>query len=159
MDVRGARVRRCRRGYGLPADERHLFKKLSLEVFQSGLSRRAILAKRENFRASCAGFDIPQVAHYVERDVERLLQVASIVRHRGKIEAVNCNAQCVETMLDREGALAAFVRCCEPDPAEPPDPQTVTTSPPRSPCPRTCASWAGSSSVRQPSSPSYRPGG
>lgn len=79
------------------------FEKLSLEGFQSGLSWRTILAKRENFRAAFAGFEIPQVARYGERDVERLLQDACIVRHRGNIEAVINNAQCAETMLERGG--------------------------------------------------------
>ncbi|MGW4519082.1 DNA-3-methyladenine glycosylase I [Streptomyces sp. NPDC004393] len=116
--------------WGFPvADDRRLFEKLSLEGFQSGLSWRTILAKRENFRAAFAGFDIPQVARYGARDVERLLQDAGIVRHPGKIEAVINNARCAEAMLDQEGSLAAFVWRYEPDPAEPPDPQTVTTSP------------------------------
>ncbi|MFE1886617.1 DNA-3-methyladenine glycosylase I [Streptomyces diastatochromogenes] len=50
-----------------PDGRPRFFEKLSLEDFQSGLSWRTILAKRENFRAAFAGFDIPQVARYGER--------------------------------------------------------------------------------------------
>src|SRR6201998_3085019 len=70
------------------ADDVRLFEKLSLEGFQAGLSWLTILRKRESFRAAFAGFDFDRVARFDERDVERLLDDASIVRHRGKIEAV-----------------------------------------------------------------------
>src|SRR5690606_19475258 len=80
--------------WGFPvADDRRLFEKLSLEAFQSGLSWRTILAKRDNFRAAFHGFDFARVARFGERDVQRLLQDPGIVRHRGKIEAVVNNAR------------------------------------------------------------------
>lgn len=60
--------------WGFPAgDDRRLFEKLSLEGFQSGLSWRTILAKRENFRAAFTGFDYYAIARFTGRDVERLL--------------------------------------------------------------------------------------
>src|SRR5215207_6040942 len=75
--------------WGFPVDDDvRLFEKLCLEGFQSGLSWRTILNKRENFRAAFHGFDVERIARYRERDVERLLQNDGIVRHRGKIEAV-----------------------------------------------------------------------
>ena len=80
--------------WGFPVDDDvRLFEKLSLEGFQSGLSWLTILRKREAFRRAFAGFDFTRVASYTDRDVERLLADASIVRHRGKIEAVINNAQ------------------------------------------------------------------
>jgi len=80
--------------WGFPvADDHRLFEKLSLEGFQSGLSWRTILAKRENFRAAFHHFDFDKVAKFTEKDVERLLNDAGIVRHRGKIEAVINNAK------------------------------------------------------------------
>src|ERR1700748_3493804 len=79
--------------WGFPvADDVRLFEKLSLEGFQAGLSWLTILRKREAFRAAFAGFDFEQVARFGDRDVERLLGDAGIVRHRGKIEAVINNA-------------------------------------------------------------------
>ena len=95
--------------WGFPvADDRRLFEKLCLEGFQSGLSRRTILAKRENFRAAFRNFEIDQVAHFTKHDVERLMQDAGIVRYRGKIEAAINNARCAQQLIKREGSLAAF---------------------------------------------------
>ena len=64
-----------------------LFELLTLEGFQAGLAWITILRKREGFRQAFAGFDLATVAGFAEPDVERLLADASIVRHRGKIEA------------------------------------------------------------------------
>src|SRR4051794_38155314 len=69
-----------------------LFELLSLEGFQAGLSWLTILRKREGFRRAFGGFSIERVARFDERDVERLLADAAIVRHRGKIEATIGNA-------------------------------------------------------------------
>jgi DNA-3-methyladenine glycosylase I len=69
-----------------------LFELLSLEGFQAGLSWLTILRKRESFRAAFAHFSIERVAEFDERDVDRLLDDARIVRHRGKIEATIGNA-------------------------------------------------------------------
>ncbi|WP_269802769.1 DNA-3-methyladenine glycosylase I [Actinocorallia populi] len=116
--------------WGFPVgDDRRLFEKLCLEGFQSGLSWRTILAKRENFRAAFSGFDIAAVARFTEHDVERLLQDSGIVRHRGKIEAAVNNARRAEELLQGEGSLAAFVWRYEPAPADLSPPQTVSTSP------------------------------
>jgi len=107
------------REWGFPVDDdRRLFEKLSLEGFQSGLSWRTILAKRENFRAAFHRFDIDRVARFGERDVERLLQDAGIVRHRGKIEAVIHNARCAQALIAGEGSLAAYVWRHEAPPAD-----------------------------------------
>ena len=96
--------------WGYPvADDRRLFEKLSLEGFQSGLSWRTILAKRDNFRAAFRDFDIDKVARFTARDVQRLLKDAGIVRHRGKIEAVINNARRARELGKSEGSLAAFV--------------------------------------------------
>ena len=104
--------------WGFPVDDdRRLFEKLCLEGFQSGLSWLTILRKREAFRQAFAGFDFERVARYGEKDVERLLQDASIVRHRGKIEATINNAQRAVELVDAEGSLAAFVWEFEPEPA------------------------------------------
>jgi DNA-3-methyladenine glycosylase I len=74
-------------------DTERLFELLTLEAFQSGLSWTTILRKREGFRRAFAGWDIDAVAEFSDRDVERLLGEAAIVRHRGKIEATIANAR------------------------------------------------------------------
>lgn len=95
--------------WGYPVgDDRRLFEKLCLEGFQSGLSWRTILAKRDNFRAAFHGFDFDRIARYGARDVQRLLADAGIVRHRGKIEAVINNAKRARELVRDEGSLAAY---------------------------------------------------
>src|SRR5210317_2522658 len=94
--------------WGFPVkDDFRLFEKLSLESFQSGLSWRTILAKRENFRAAFHNFDFDRIARFTQRDIDRLLKNEGIVRHRGKIEAVINNARRTQELIKREGSLAA----------------------------------------------------
>ena len=101
--------------WGFPVDDDHrLFEKLCLEGFQSGLSWRTILAKRESFRAAFHNFEIARIARFTERDVDRLLEDEGIVRHRGKIEAVINNARRAQDLVKQEGSLAAFVWRYEP---------------------------------------------
>lgn len=115
--------------WGFPVgDDHRLFEKLCLEGFQSGLSWRTILAKRENFRAAFDDFDFDRIARYAKRDVDRLLKDEGIVRHRGKIEAVVNNARRARELVEREGSLAAFIWRYEPDAAQMPKPQTASTS-------------------------------
>jgi DNA-3-methyladenine glycosylase I len=107
--------------WGYPvADDRRLFEKLCLEGFQSGLSWLTILRKREGFRKAFAGFDFEQVARFGARDVKRLLADASIVRHRGKIEATINNAKRAVELVDGEGSLAGYVWRFEPEAASRP---------------------------------------
>jgi DNA-3-methyladenine glycosylase I len=103
--------------WGVPVlDDVRLFEKLSLEGFQSGLSWITILRKREAFRRAFAGFDFRVVAEFGESDVARLLDDASIVRHRGKIEAVINNAGRAVELVAECGSVAAFVWGFEPTP-------------------------------------------
>ncbi|HEV8391333.1 MAG TPA: DNA-3-methyladenine glycosylase I [Dongiaceae bacterium] len=113
--------------WGFPvSDDRRLFEKLCLEGFQSGLSWRTILAKRENFRAAFHHFDFDKVARFGARDVQRLLKDDGIVRHRGKIEAVINNAQRARELIKEEGSLAAYLWRFEPKGAC--KPQSASTS-------------------------------
>jgi DNA-3-methyladenine glycosylase I len=115
--------------WGFPVgDDRRLFEKLCLEGFQSGLSWRTILAKRENFRAAFHDFDFDRIARFTERDVARLLKDEGIVRHRGKIEAVINNARRARELVKQEGSLAAFIWRYEPGGKQLAQPQTASTS-------------------------------
>jgi len=144
--------------WGFPvADDRRLFEKLCLESFQSGLSWRTILAKRDNFRAAFANFEIDRVARFDDADVARLLQDQGIVRHRGKIEAVINNARRARDLVAETGSLAAYVWRFEPQDADLATPQTASTSAASTPCRRTSRNAAGPSSARPRSSPSCRP--
>lgn len=113
--------------WGFPVkDDRRLFEKLCLESFQSGLSWRTILSKRENFRRAFENFEMATVAGFGEADIARLMGDAGIVRNRAKIDAVINNAARAQELIEREGSLAAFAWSYE---AAPVQPQTMTTSP------------------------------
>jgi len=115
--------------WGYPVkDDVQLFEKLCLESFQSGLSWRTILAKRENFRSAFHSFDFNKIATYTFNDVERLLQDEGIVRHRRKIEAVINNAVRAQELVKEEGSLAAYIWRYEPNENNLCEPQTASTS-------------------------------
>ena len=95
--------------WGRPVtDDRGIYERLSLEAFQSGLSWLTILRKREAFRAAFAGFDPERVAAFGERDVERLLADAGIVRNRAKIEADDRQRARAAALADAGESLAAL---------------------------------------------------
>lgn len=74
-------------------DDGYLFELLILESFQAGLSWACILHKREAFHRAFDGFDVRKVAVYDAEKCAALMQDASIVRNRRKIDAAVCNAQ------------------------------------------------------------------
>jgi len=116
--------------WGFPmADDFRLFEKICLEGFQSGLSWRTILAKRENFRKAFKQFDFNKVSRFTQKDVDRLLKNEGIVRHRGKIEAVINNAKCAKALVKQEGSLAAYFWKFEQVPDKKFKPQSRSTSP------------------------------
>jgi DNA-3-methyladenine glycosylase I len=90
-----------------------LFERLTLEAFQSGLSWLTILRKRPAFRAAFAGFSIEAVSEFGDADMGRLLNDASIVRNRSKIEAAIANARAARGL---PGGLAALLWSFAPAP-------------------------------------------
>jgi DNA-3-methyladenine glycosylase I len=90
-------------------DDHRLFEKIALEGFQAGLSWITVLRKRERFREVFAGFDPEAVAGYGSADVDRLLEDAGIIRHRGKIEAAIGNAERALELIDEFGSIGAYV--------------------------------------------------
>lgn len=102
--------------WGVPVkDDQRLFEKICLEGFQSGLSWITILRKREAFRKGFAGFEIDKVAAFTDKDIERLVLDAGIVRHRGKITSTINNAKRTRELIDKEGSLAEFIWRYQPD--------------------------------------------
>jgi DNA-3-methyladenine glycosylase I len=113
--------------WGRPVrSERGIYERLCLEGFQSGLSWLTILRKREGFRAAFDDFDPERVARFGDRDVERLLGDAAIVRHRGKIEAAVANAQAVLELREQGTPLDELV---------------WVYAPPERPAPRSWDDW------------------
>jgi DNA-3-methyladenine glycosylase I len=91
-------------------DESALFEALTLGVFQVGLSWSIVFGKRDAFRKAFRGFDVAKVAAMTERDVDRLVQDASIIRNRAKIQATVDNAR---VMMSASPSLAALTKSYE----------------------------------------------
>ena len=87
-------------------DQSALFEALTLGVFQVGLSWAVVFGKREAFRKAFHGFDVAKVAAMKERDVDRLVQDASIIRNRAKIQATVDNARAMKSASPSLAALA-----------------------------------------------------
>ena len=120
--------------WGVPVrDEHGLYERLCLEAFQSGLSWLVILRKRERFREVFAGFDPEVVATYEEKDVQRLLGDAGIVRNRLKIEATIANARATLALRDGPQALHELVWSYAPDPTGRARPETWADVPAHTP--------------------------
>ncbi len=101
--------------WGRPvADDRRLYEKICLEGFQAGMAWITILRKREAFRAAFDDFDFERVARYTERDVERLMGDAGIVRNRSKIVSAINNAKRACALAEETGSLAAWLWRHEP---------------------------------------------
>ena len=116
--------------WGMPVrDERGMFERISLEAFQSGLSWATILRKRPAFRTAFADFDPDTVAAYDERDVQRLMADAGIVRNLRKVEATITNARAT-VALREDGGLVDLVWSFRP--AETPAPSSYAEVPTRS---------------------------
>ena len=82
---------------------------LLLEGFQAGLSWITILRKRENFRKAFRGFDPEKIVRFGERDFERLVQDAGIVRNRLKIQGSVLNARAYLTAQKEFGSFDKFI--------------------------------------------------
>ena len=98
------------REWGVPLhDDRALFEFLILEGAQAGLSWETILKKRENYRRAFHDFDAARIARYDEKEVERLLADAGIVRNRLKIQAAILNAQNLHRVQEEFGSFDSYV--------------------------------------------------
>lgn len=96
--------------YGFPIEEdNELFGRLILEINQAGLSWTTILKKQDNFRKAYSGFDIKKIAKYKEKDFERLMNDAGIIRNRLKIEAAIANAITVLKLSKEHGSFKSWL--------------------------------------------------
>jgi DNA-3-methyladenine glycosylase I len=91
-------------------DESALFEALTLGVFEVGLSWSTVFGKRDAFRKAFRSFDVPKVAAMTGRDVDRLVQDASIIRNRAKIQATVDNAR---AMTSASPSLAELAKSYE----------------------------------------------
>ncbi len=90
-------------------DEQKLFEMMTLEGAQAGLSWLTILNKREGYRRLFLAFDVQRVAGFGDKNIEELMNDASIVRHRGKIEATISNARRIIALWDQGTTLDTVI--------------------------------------------------
>lgn len=80
--------------WGVPEyDAQALYERLVLEGMQAGLSWLTVLKKRARMQEVFYGFNLDKLARAGDKDVQRWLLDAGIIRHRGKLEAMLHNAR------------------------------------------------------------------
>jgi DNA-3-methyladenine glycosylase I len=96
--------------YGVPIkDDSELLGRLVMEINQAGLSWRTVLVKEQGFRKAYNNFDIKKIARYKEKDINRLLADASIIRNRLKINAAIYNAEQIEKLQKEYGSFRKWL--------------------------------------------------
>ena len=89
-------------------DDDALFEVMSLQVFQAGLTWEMVLARRDAFRKAFKGWRISKVAGMGPKSVERLVEDASIIRNRKKIEACITNARTIRDIQQEYGSFCQW---------------------------------------------------
>lgn len=96
--------------WGVPLyDDKKLFELLILEPFQAGLSWETVLMKRDNFRQAFDNYDLEKICNYEETKVLELLNNASIIRNRRKIEAAIVNARVFREIQKEWGSFSHYI--------------------------------------------------
>lgn len=96
--------------WGKPEFRNHkLFEMICLEGQQAGLSWFTVLKKRDNYRKYFYDFDPDKISEITENDVNSLLGVAGIIRHRGKIESIINNSKCYTEMEKNGEDFSTFI--------------------------------------------------
>lgn len=103
--------------YGFPTtDESVLMERLALEIFQAGLSWGIVLKKRAATFDAFDGFNVDKVSAYGDKDIERLLGDAGIIRNRLKVNAIIHNANVIKSMRGTHGGFAGWIETQHPMP-------------------------------------------
>jgi DNA-3-methyladenine glycosylase I len=106
MDKDNVHVHYHDKEYGFPIDDdNHLFARLILEINQAGLSWTTILNKKDNFFRAFDDFNVDKVARYGEKQRERLLADAGIIRNRLKVDATIENAKTIKALQKEYGSF------------------------------------------------------
>lgn len=96
--------------WGIPCkDDKELFKLLTLEMFQSGLSWLTILKKENEFIKAFEDFDVEKISNYGEEKIQELLNNSGIIRHRMKIESTINNAKVFIKVKEKYGSFSKFI--------------------------------------------------
>lgn len=100
----------------LNLNEKYLYEMLVLETFQSGLSWRTVLHKRQNFKMAFANWNYQQVARFKQADFKRLMNDKGIIRNRLKIKAAINNAQVFVRLHKTGSSFGSFLQKFIPQP-------------------------------------------
>lgn len=101
--------------YGFPLhDDDELFGRLIMEINQAGLSWETILKKEAAFRNAYHNFNIQRIAAYTEKDRERLLNDAGIIRNRLKVNAAIENAKTILVLQKEFGSFEKWLEYHHP---------------------------------------------
>src|ERR1700754_3685075 len=115
MDKGNVHIHYHDKEYGFPIDDdNQLFARLILEINQAGLSWTTILNKKDNFFRAFDNFDIDKVARYGDKQRERLLADAGIIRNRLKINATIENAKTIKTLQKEFGSFKNWIEAHHP---------------------------------------------
>jgi DNA-3-methyladenine glycosylase I len=99
------------REYGFPVEsESELFERLTLEIFQAGLSWLIVLKKRDSLNIAFKGFDVDQVVNFNQNDFSRLREDTSIIRNQLKIEATIYNAKTIFSFRRSHGGFKNWLK-------------------------------------------------
>ncbi|MFQ6125934.1 MAG: DNA-3-methyladenine glycosylase I [Candidatus Heimdallarchaeota archaeon] len=96
--------------WGFPAkDDNELFERLTLQIFQAGLSWKIILNRRKAFRKAFSNFNVKEVADYGPTEMERLLTDKNIIRNKLKIQSTIDNAKRILKLQKKYGSFQNFL--------------------------------------------------
>jgi len=78
-------------------------------IFLAGLSWKMIDEKWPNFKKAFMNFSIDKVAKFSEKDIQRLMSNAGIVRNQAKIVAAINNAKQFQRIKEEYGSLKGYI--------------------------------------------------
>jgi len=92
-----------------PPNDNAYFENMTRVIFQAGLGWKMIDEKWPNFKKAFKNFSINDVAKFDEKDMNRLMSDAGIVRNRAKITAAISNARQFQSIRKEFGSFKAYV--------------------------------------------------
>ena len=96
--------------WGVPVyDDKVLLEFLILEPFQAGLSWEIVLAKRESFKKAFDDYDIEKICNFDETKISEILNDASVIRNRKKIEAAINNTKIFKSIQKEWGTFSSYI--------------------------------------------------
>lgn len=90
-------------------DDEDLFSKLSLEIFQTGLSFETIYNKSNTIKKAFKNFNIKEVSKFGENEINALLNNDGIIKNRQKINAIIENAKVILKLQKKYNSFANYI--------------------------------------------------